>query len=142
MFYTIMESVTVSRPFGFPPFTEGPLFTNGRKMRKHMSEKKNLWTSFAEKHPSAAKWIREGGLFVIVSNVITVFKYLILQFLPKMLTSLPSRIHLAALGCFSAKLVQKFFFSLMPVSLPLSDSAWAGGRNDGSICRSPGRSVR
>ena len=40
------------------------------------------WSKFAEKHPGAAKWIREGGLFVIVSNLITVFKYLLLQFLP------------------------------------------------------------
>ena len=48
-----------------------------------------FWNDFVEKHPKAAKWIREGGLFVIVSNLITVFKYLILQFLPKLLTSLP-----------------------------------------------------
>ena len=41
-----------------------------------------LWNDFAEKHPAAAKWVREGGLFVIVSNLITVFKYLMLQFLP------------------------------------------------------------
>ena len=41
-----------------------------------------FWTDFAEKHPSAAKWIREGGLFVIVSNLITVMKYFILQGLP------------------------------------------------------------
>lgn len=43
----------------------------------------NGWNNFVEKHPAASKWIREGGLFMIVSNVITVFKYLILQFLPK-----------------------------------------------------------
>ena len=49
----------------------------------------NFWTNFAEKHPSLSKWIREGGLFVIISNLITVFKYLILQFLPKLFTSLP-----------------------------------------------------
>ena len=42
----------------------------------------NIWNQYAAKHPKAAKWIREGGLFVIVSNLITVFKYLILQFLP------------------------------------------------------------
>ena len=42
----------------------------------------NFWNDFAAKHPAAAQWIREGGLFVIVSNVITVFKYLMLQFLP------------------------------------------------------------
>ena len=28
------------------------------------------------------RWIREGGLFVIVCNLITVFKYILLQFLP------------------------------------------------------------
>ena len=47
------------------------------------------WNGFAEKNPAAAKWIREGGLFVIVSNVITVFKYLILTFLPAAFASLP-----------------------------------------------------
>lgn len=40
------------------------------------------WNSFVEKHPKLSQWIREGGLFVVVSNVITVFKYLILTFLP------------------------------------------------------------
>ena len=43
----------------------------------------NFWNTFAAKHPAAAKWVREGGLLVIVSNLITVFKYLLLQFLPK-----------------------------------------------------------
>ena len=33
-----------------------------------------FWNDFVEKHPKAAKWIREGGLFVIVSNLITVFR--------------------------------------------------------------------
>ena len=49
----------------------------------------NFWNTFAAKHPAAAKWVREGGLFVIVSNLITVFKYLLLQFLPKAFASLP-----------------------------------------------------
>lgn len=44
---------------------------------------------WAEKNPKLAKWIREGGLFVIVSNVITVFKYLLLTFLPSLFVSLP-----------------------------------------------------
>jgi putative flippase GtrA len=48
-----------------------------------------IWGPFAEAHPSAAKWIREGGLFVIVCNLITVFKYLLLQFLPAAFVSLP-----------------------------------------------------
>ena len=38
-----------------------------------MSSIKNLWQNFADKHPGASKWVREGGLFVIVSNLITVF---------------------------------------------------------------------
>lgn len=38
--------------------------------------------SWIENHPKAAKWIREGGLFFLVSNGITVFKYLLLTFLP------------------------------------------------------------
>ena len=56
-----------------------------------MNAIKDWWAGFAEKHHAASKWIREGGLFVIVSNLITVFKYLILQFLPKLLTSLPEK---------------------------------------------------
>lgn len=24
-----------------------------------------LWNAFAEKHPAAAKWVREGGSFVV-----------------------------------------------------------------------------
>ncbi len=49
----------------------------------------NVLSQFVEKYPRAAKWIREGGLFVIVSNAITVFKYLLLQFLPKVFAGLP-----------------------------------------------------
>ena len=41
-----------------------------------------FWNDFAEKHPEAAKWVREGGSFIIVSNLITVFKCLLLTFLP------------------------------------------------------------
>ena len=35
-----------------------------------------------DENPKLAQWIREGGLFVLVSNVITVFKYALLTFLP------------------------------------------------------------
>lgn len=49
----------------------------------------NFWKNFVEKHPKLSQWIREGGLFVIISNLITVFKYIILQFLPKLFVSLP-----------------------------------------------------
>ena len=46
-----------------------------------------FWNSFAAKHPATAKWVREGGLFVIVSNLITVFKYLKVS--PKSVTGMP-----------------------------------------------------
>ena len=47
-----------------------------------MERIKKLWLGFEEKNPKASQWVREGGLFVIVSNVITIFKYLLLTFLP------------------------------------------------------------
>lgn len=50
---------------------------------------KTSWQSFADRHPGASKWIREGGLFVIVSNLITVLKYLLLLFLPLAFAGLP-----------------------------------------------------
>ena len=52
---------------------------------------KNWWNHFAQKHPSLSQWVREGGLFVIVSNLITVFKYLLLTFLPAAFAFLGSR---------------------------------------------------
>ena len=39
-----------------------------------MEKLKQLWNGFEEKYPKASQWVREGGLFVIVSNVITLFK--------------------------------------------------------------------
>ena len=43
---------------------------------------KDFMADFAEKHPKAAQWIREGGLFVLFSYVVTFIKYLLLTFLP------------------------------------------------------------
>ena len=43
---------------------------------------KNWWANFQEKHPKAAKWIREGGLFLVFSYVVTFIKLLLLMFLP------------------------------------------------------------
>ena len=51
----------------------------------------NKWAAFVESHPKLAKWIREGGLFVLVSNLITVFKYFLLTFLPAAFAFLGSR---------------------------------------------------
>lgn len=46
---------------------------------------------FEKKYPTVAKWVREGGLFVIVSNVITILKYGMLQFLPAAFSFLPTK---------------------------------------------------
>ena len=43
---------------------------------------KSFMDDFAQKHPKAAQWIREGGLFIIFSYVVTFIKYLLLTFLP------------------------------------------------------------
>ena len=40
--------------------------------------------NWMEKHPKAAQWIREGGLFLIFSYVVTAIKALLLIFLPTM----------------------------------------------------------
>ena len=47
-----------------------------------MDKLKQMWKDFVDKNPKLAKWIREGGLFFLVSNLITLFKYLVLTFLP------------------------------------------------------------
>ena len=43
---------------------------------------KEFMDNFAQKHPKAAQWIREGGLFLVFSYVVTFIKYLLLTFLP------------------------------------------------------------
>lgn len=52
---------------------------------------KDWWNHFAERHPSLSQWVREGGLFIVVSNAITVFKYVLLTFLPGAFAFLGSR---------------------------------------------------
>lgn len=52
---------------------------------------KNIWKQFADKNPKLARWVREGGLYVIVCNAVTVFKYLLLTFLPAAFSFLGSR---------------------------------------------------
>ena len=44
--------------------------------------------NFAEKHPKAAQWIREGGLFLIFSYVVTFIKWALLTFLPALFVGL------------------------------------------------------
>lgn len=43
------------------------------------------WNSFAERHPKASKWVREGGLFILFSNAVTIVQYIIYAFLPNLL---------------------------------------------------------
>ncbi len=40
--------------------------------------------NWMERHPKAAQWIREGGLFLVFSYVVTFIKMLLLMFLPAM----------------------------------------------------------
>ena len=46
---------------------------------------KNWWNSFVEKHPKVSKWVREGGLFILFSNLVTIVQYIIYAFLPNLL---------------------------------------------------------
>ena len=48
------------------------------------------WSKFAAMHPKAAKWIREGGLFFLFSNLVTVLQYIMIQFLPYAFKNLAS----------------------------------------------------
>ena len=41
--------------------------------------------NWMENHPKAAKWLREGGLFFLFSNLVTVIQYIIYAFLPDLL---------------------------------------------------------
>lgn len=48
-------------------------------------DKFNEWwinTSFAKKNPKIAEWVLKGGLFIIISNLVTVFKAFLLGILP------------------------------------------------------------
>lgn len=58
---------------------------------------KSFYMNISEKYPQEAKWIREGGLYVIVCNLITVLKYLMFQFLPYPFTGL-SQVDFGRLG--------------------------------------------
>ena len=51
------------------PKLQGRVSQSREKGINIMEKIKGLWLGFAEKHPGASKWIREGGLFVIVRNI-------------------------------------------------------------------------
>ncbi len=46
-----------------------------------MQKIKQLWNSFADKNPKISQWVREGGLFFLVSNLITIVRGLMISVL-------------------------------------------------------------
>lgn len=42
---------------------------------------KGWWLGFEEKNPKLSQWVREGGLFVLVSNFVTILRALLMTFL-------------------------------------------------------------
>ena len=46
-----------------------------------MQKIKQIWSRFAEKNPKLAVWVREGGLFFLVSNLITIIRALLISIL-------------------------------------------------------------
>lgn len=46
-----------------------------------MQKIKDLWLGFMEKNPKLATWVREGGLFFLVSNLITIIRALLISIL-------------------------------------------------------------
>ena len=50
-----------------------------------MNAIKKWWENFESKNPKLSKWVREGGLFIIFSNLVTIIQYIIYAFLPNLL---------------------------------------------------------
>lgn len=46
-----------------------------------MKKLKNWWLGFEKNHPKASQWVREGGLFVLVSNIVTILRAILMTFL-------------------------------------------------------------
>lgn len=49
-----------------------------------MQKLKQKWNEFAQKNPKLSQWVREGGLFFLVSNVITIVRGLMVSLLQPM----------------------------------------------------------
>lgn len=43
---------------------------------------KHRWEEYARQHPQLARWLREGGVYLIICYLVTFLKYLIMLFLP------------------------------------------------------------
>lgn len=46
-----------------------------------MEKIKKYWFDFADKHPKAAEWVREGGLFFLLSTLITIIRGVLIEIL-------------------------------------------------------------
>lgn len=46
---------------------------------------KECWMRYSRKHATVTKWLREGGLFLLFSNLVTIIQYVIYSFLPEVL---------------------------------------------------------
>ena len=54
---------------------------------------KQIWSNFKEKHPELAKWLYQIFYFIVFSEGVTIFQYLIFTFMPKMQMVLRGAIH-------------------------------------------------
>ena len=57
-------------------------------LKKCGTKLKNWWDGFVAKRPKLSKWIREGGLFVLISNLITIVRALMMTLLTNMFVAL------------------------------------------------------
>lgn len=53
-----------------------------------MEKLKNLWQGFVDKNPKLAQWVREGGLFILISNLITIVRALLMTLFTNIFVSL------------------------------------------------------
>jgi hypothetical protein len=53
-----------------------------------MDKLKNLWQGSVDKNPKLAKWVREGGLFILISNLITIVRALMMTLFTNIFVSL------------------------------------------------------
>ena len=58
--------------------------------QKIVAKIKPAWDGFAEKNPKAAEWVREGGLFFLVSNLITIIRGILVTLLEPVFSFLGS----------------------------------------------------
>lgn len=55
-----------------------------------MQKIKQIWNSFADKNPKVSQWVREGGLFFLVSNLITIIRGVLIEILEPVFSFLGS----------------------------------------------------